>query len=199
MRLNDKLETETSRRPHLYATSSLLDDWEHNRSYWILGTGDITRTPVAFPWIVHSDLAVPFGLMMAFDENTVWAVRRGGGKRANKFDPGVFAMPRPDPSDAANLLGDFQKRTTNKTNVAGISWKAKLSTRARAMLRAGDTLVVAGRDADGGFIQMLSASRGAALGEQRLEASPVWDGLAAAGGRLYGALENGTVVCLGGR
>ena len=199
MRLNDKLETETSKRPHLYSTSSLLDDWEHNRSYWILGTGDLTRTPVAIPWIVHSDLAVPFGLMMAFDEKTVWAVRRAGGKRANKSDPGVYAMPRPEPSDAANLLPDFQKRTTSKTNIASISWKSKLSTRARAMLRAGDTLVIAGRDTDGGFLQTLSASQGAAMNEQPLEASPVWDGLAATTGRLYAALENGTVVCLGGK
>ena len=67
------------------------------------------------------------------------------------------------------------------------------------MLRAGDTLVIAGRDTECGFLQMLSARDGDVLSEQPLEASPVWDGLAAAAGRLYGALENGTVVCLGGR
>jgi outer membrane protein assembly factor BamB len=195
MRFNDRLETEASGRPHLYSTSSLLDDWEHNRSYWILGTGEIARTPVAYPWIVHSDLAVPFGLMMAFDEKTVWAVRRGGGKRANKSEPGVFAMPRPDPSDGANFLPDFQKRTTGNSEVAGISWKTELPTRARAMLHAGSTLVIAGSDDKGGFLRVLSATEGAARGEHRLDASAVWDGLAVAAGRLYAALENGTVVC----
>ena len=105
-------------------------------------------------------------------------------------------MPRPDPSDAANFMPDFQKRTTGKSDATGVSWKTNLSKRARAMLRAGNTLVIAGRDAEGGFLQMLSASRGAAMGEQQLEASPVWDGLAAATGRVYAALENGTLVCL---
>ena len=199
MRFDDRLEDESAGRPHLYSTSGLLDDWEHNRSYWILGTGDIARTPVAYPWIVHSDLAVPFGLMMAFDEKTIWAVRRAGGRRASRSEPGVFAVPRPNPSEAANFVPDFQKRTTGKNNVAGFLWKTKSSRRARAMLRAGDTLVIAGRDTECGFLQMLSARDGDVLSEQPLEASPVWDGLAAAAGRLYGALENGTVVCLGGR
>ena len=198
MRFNDKLETDSSGKPHLYSTSSLLDDWEHNRSYWILGTGDLARTPVAYPWIVHSDLAVPFGLMMAFDDKTVWAVRRAGGKRANKSGPGIYVVPRSNPSDESSFLPDFQKRTTDGGNGAGISWKTDLSKNARAILNAGDTLVVGGRDADGGFIQMLSAREGIELGNMRLEASPVWDGLAVTTGRLYAALENGTLVCFDG-
>jgi outer membrane protein assembly factor BamB len=199
MRFNDKLETKTSGHPHLYSTSNLLDDWEHNRSYWILGTGDITRTPVAYPWIVHSDLAVPFGLMMAFDEKSVWAVRRGGGRKANRIDPGVFAMPRPNLSDAANFLPDFQKRTTGRSEIAGISWKAKLSRRIRAVLRAGNTVAIGGVDANGGFLKALSSSQGTVLSEQQLEASPVWDGLAVASSRLYVSLEDGTVVCFDGK
>jgi outer membrane protein assembly factor BamB len=197
MRFNDKLEVETSGRPHLYSTSSLLDDWEHNRSYWILGTGDLARTPVAYPWIIHSDLAVPFGLMMAFDDNTVWAVRRAGGRRANKSEPGIYAVPRPNPLDESSFLPDFQKRTTAQSNAAGVSWKTDLSKNARAILHAGDTVVVGGRDAEGGFLQTFSAQDGAARHETRLEASPVWDGLAVAAGRLYVPLDNGTLVCLG--
>ncbi len=194
MRFNDRLQTQASRRSHLYSTSSLLDDWEHNRSYWILGTGNLTRTPVAYPWIVHSDLAVPFGLMVAFDDKTVWAVRRAGGKRAGRSGPGIYAVPRPSPSSEASLLPDFQKRTMVGGNVAGVSWKTNLSKNARAMLRAGDTVVVGGRDAKGGFLQTVSARDGAAMDDQSLEAAPVWDGLAAVTGRLYAALENGTLA-----
>jgi len=197
MRFNDKLEIEASPRPHLYATSSLLDDWEHNRYYWILGTGDLARTPVAYPWIVHSDLSVPFGLMMAFDEDTVWAVRRAGGRRGSRIEPGIYAMPRPDPSDAANFLPDFQKRTTTKSRAEAISWKSGLKKNARAVLHAGDKVVIAGRDTNGGFMQMLSTFDGRLLGELPLKASPVWDGLAAAGGRLYLSLDNGMIVCFG--
>ena len=38
---------------------------------------------------------------------------------------------------------------------------------------------------------------GTKLAEHKLEAPPVWDGLAAAGGRLFISLKNGSVVCLG--
>jgi len=198
MRFNDRLETEASPRPHLYATSTLLDDWEHNRYYWILGTGDLSRTPVAYPWIVHSDLAVPFGLMMAFDDKTVWAVRRAGGKKAGRTEAGIYALSRPDPADESSLMPDFQKRTTDDGKVTAIHWRASLSKRARAILRAGDTVVVGGRDTEGGFIQTLSASEGVELVGKRLDASPVWDGMAVAGGRLYAALEDGTLVCFSG-
>lgn len=199
MRFNDRLEVETSGRPHLYSTSRLLDDWEHNRSYWILGTGDIARTPVAYPWIIRSDLAVPFGLMMVFDDKTVWAVRRGGAKKGNRASQRVLAIPKPDPSDKANFVPDFEKRTIGKNKIVGFTWRTDMSKRARAMLCAGDTLVIGGRDAKGGFLQTLSAGQGAVLDEQPLDASPVWDGLAVAADRLYAALENGTIVCLGGR
>ena len=56
-------------------------------------------------------------------------------------------------------------------------------------------ITIGGADAHGGFLQMLSASQGIALGGQQLKASPVWDGLAVSAGRLYVSLENGTVVC----
>jgi hypothetical protein len=197
MRFDEKLQIKTPARPHLYSTSSLLDDWGHNRSYWILGTGDLSRTPVAYPWIVHSDLAVPFGLVMAFDDKTVWAVRRAGGRKGSRIEGGIYAMPRPNPSDPANFLPDFQERTTGKSQTTGISWKAGLSKNARAMLHAGDKVVVAGRNKEGGFMRIFSAQDGAAMDEKPLEASPVWDGLAAAGGRLYLSLENGTIVSFG--
>ena len=137
--------------------------------------------------------------MMAFDEKNVWAVRRAGGRRANRSEPGVYASSRPDPSDAANFVPDFQKRTTGSGKIIGTSWKTDFSKRARAMLRAGDRLIIAGREAEGGFLHILSAHTGDLVGQHPLKASAVWDGLAAAGGRLYGSLEDGTVVCLGGQ
>jgi hypothetical protein len=199
MRFDDELAAQVAGRAHLYSTSRLLDDYEHNRSYWILGTGDLTRTPVAYPWIIRKDLAVPFGLMMAFSEQTVWAVRRGTGKRAAKSGLEVVAMPRGDPSDVANAAPDFQKRTVGGHEATGFSWQADVSGRVRAMLRAGGALVVAGGDEGGGFLHVLSAGHGVSVSERPLEAAPVWDGLAAARGRLYVALENGWLLCLGGR
>jgi len=49
---------------------------------------------------------------------------------------------------------------------------------------------------DGARLQVFSTASGDKLAEIRLEALPVWDGMAAAGGRLYLAQEGGKVVCL---
>jgi hypothetical protein len=42
----------------------------------------------------------------------------------------------------------------------------------------------------------VSASDGTVAAQHRLDASPVFDGMAAAGGRLYISLENGQLVCM---
>jgi hypothetical protein len=196
----------------LFSTSSLLDDSEHHRSHWVLGTGDFKRLPVAYPWIVQKDMAVPFGLMMTFDDNAVWTVHRGGKKRG-KASYALVAAGRPDPADPANRAGDFEERSSRIA--AGYSWTSMLPLRPRAMIRAGDVLFVGGMPdqaesmddaaaddatmtpAEVGLLRADSAATGEALGELRLSAPPVWDGMAATEGRLYLALEDGCVVCLG--
>ena len=45
----------------------------------------------------------------------------------------------------------------------------------------------------------VSTSDGKKLAEYRLDAPPVFDGLAAAGGQLYLATIDGKVVCFGGK
>ncbi len=49
----------------------------------------------------------------------------------------------------------------------------------------------------GGVLTVVSAGTGEKLSEKGITAIPVWDGMIAAGGRLYMSLQDGTVVCLG--
>ncbi len=49
-----------------------------------------------------------------------------------------------------------------------------------------------------GLLRMVSASTGKTLVEMRLESPPIWDGLAAAEGKLYISNLNGQVVCMRG-
>ncbi|MFV1964710.1 MAG: PQQ-binding-like beta-propeller repeat protein [Pirellulaceae bacterium] len=49
-----------------------------------------------------------------------------------------------------------------------------------------------------GVLWAVSASDGNKLAEMQLDASPVFDGMVAAGGRLYFAAQDGSVVCLAG-
>ncbi len=89
-------------------------------------------------------------------------------------------------------------------------WTRWLPIRVRAMVKAGDLLFLAGppdvldagdpyaalegrRDAR---LAAVSAEDGTQLVEHRLDAPPVFDGLIAAGGRLYVSLEDGNLVCL---
>jgi hypothetical protein len=99
----------------------------------------------------------------------------------------------------------------------------------RAMLLAGETLFVAGppdvlneddafdrpRDAQvraqiakqdaayegraGALLMGLSKAQGKPVFRMDLPATPVWDGMAAADGRLYVAMTDGSIVCLDGR
>ena len=52
VKFNAKLERQGYMSRHLFSTSSLLDDAENHRSHWVLGTGDFSRVPVAYSWIV---------------------------------------------------------------------------------------------------------------------------------------------------
>ncbi|MGD8239315.1 MAG: PQQ-binding-like beta-propeller repeat protein [Armatimonadota bacterium] len=107
-------------------------------------------------------------------------------------------------------------------------WSGKVPILVRGMLVAGKTLFIAGPDdlldepsalgrmdepdvqekltgqdaalagQSGGILRAVAAADGSTLFEQRLDTIPVWDGLAAASGRLYLAGSDGTLRCYSG-
>ena len=92
-------------------------------------------------------------------------------------------------------------------------WTKRVPLRVRAMVLADKTLFLAGppdapgakerppagEGGKGGLLWAVSADDGARLTEHRLDSTPVFDGLAAAGGRLYLSTTAGTVQCFTGR
>lgn len=214
LRFDGQLVQQEEKRPHLFSTSSLLDDTEHHRSYWVFGTGDFSRTPVSYPWIATKDLAVPYGLMLTFDDKTVWGVHRGGGK-GKKPNYSICAMPRPDPTASESALPDFATRTGDKRTSE--LWTSELPLRPRAMVRANDYLFIGGSPdplapkqtaaADiaafegktSGLLRIVSCGDGEAITQMKLASPPVWDGIAAANGQLFLATSDGSVCCLSGR
>jgi len=218
LRFDARLRRQKEPRTHLFSTSSLLDGAEIHRSHWVFGTGDFSRTPVAYSWIAYgpdrwrgSQLSVPYGLMLACDGETVWGVRRSHLMRGKRGGGGLyllFAAPRPE---AAESRPDFRKEGVR------FAWTAPLPLRPRAMVRAGESILVAGmpdafdagdpsapcnavfQGEGGGRLYVADADTGKAVVAQPLDAAPVWDGMAVAGGRLYVALADGTLVCLGAR
>ncbi|MHC4432907.1 MAG: hypothetical protein ACYTBS_13785, partial [Planctomycetota bacterium] len=91
------------------------------------------------------------------------------------------------------------------------AWFKWVPVRVRAMVVAGSRLFVAGapdviRPDDpmaafegraGAVLRAHSTTDGDLLAEHKLQCPPVFDGLIAAGGRLYMSLEDGTVLCVG--
>ena len=78
------------------------------------------------------------------------------------------------------------------------------------MVRAADIIFVAGspdmvdpkdphgawEGRKGGILAAFAASDGAQLAEYKLSAPPVWDGMAAANGRLYISAVGGDIICM---
>jgi hypothetical protein len=92
-------------------------------------------------------------------------------------------------------------------------WAQWFSVRIRAMVKAADVLYVAGppdvlEPADphaalegrrGAILASVSPADGSEMGRIDLESPPVFDGLIAAEGKLFAALENGSVICCSGQ
>ena len=200
---------------HLVSTSSLLDDSEVHRTHWLLGTGDFSRIHVAYSWIAYnpnrhgSSLSVPFGMMMSFDREHIWGVRR-----AKLGEYTLFCDEFPS-ADAAKPLPDFRHTKDGgpgSSDAGPWKWSKPLPMRPRAMLRAGGSLLFGGmppatgsddfaatfEGRNGGLLMRVSTDDGEPTGQIRLDAAPVWDGMATADGRLYIATEDGKLLCFGG-
>jgi len=83
------------------------------------------------------------------------------------------------------------------------------------MVRAGDRLLIGGmpdtfdpkrpsesasaafEGQEGGLLHVVSSKDGKILGRAQLQSPPVWDGMAAADGRLYLTTTDGAVICFG--
>jgi hypothetical protein len=87
------------------------------------------------------------------------------------------------------------------------NWSRSIDLCGRAMVKAGNTLFVAGPKSskeiyfdDENAPSVLAAfdtKNGETLSQTSLDSQPVFDGMAAASGRVYISMINGEVICLG--
>ena len=173
-----------------------------------------SRMPHLHRWV----RALEFHIYAADKQNRISAnpARAAGaqGRNTRQGQPGdkpsepqhIHVSKRHE-SDLARLRGSL---TSTAVNYRWSSHDPAMF--GRAMVLAGETLFVAGPPAirnestqdalrrwqgDGsGILWALSREDGARLAEYDLPAGPVFDGMAAAGGRLYVALTDGSIVCL---
>lgn len=215
VRFNATLEPQEEMARHLFSTSSLLDDKENHRSHWMLGTGDFSRVPVAYSWIVNSagaqrrgyGLTVPYGVIMAYDDQAVWGVHRNGKANASYT---LFRRENAPLLEGAQGLPDFRQLSDGERPYPYV-WKKPLRLRPRALLKSGAHLFLgvtptgipeddphaAYEGRKGGSIRVVDAESGGEVADYPLDSPVVWDGMAAAHTRLYLATEDGAVLCLG--
>jgi hypothetical protein len=200
MRFTTELEEMDKSLPHIFSTSGLLDGWEHNRTYTVFGTGDFSTIPVAYSWIIKKQIKVPVGLMLTFDNQTLWAVTRG------KTGCAVTAGARPSAQDKESSRPDFE---AEKRKGFQKSWSQSLKMRPRSMIQAGDHLILGGTPPDRkgnlyelaargdlpGTLQVLSAKDGELLQNMNIESPPTWDGMAVNDGRLIIPCVDGSIAC----
>jgi outer membrane protein assembly factor BamB len=172
-------------KPHLFTLTDFLDaSWPH-RSYWIFGTKVSVATGCS-----GRDRNLIYGRLLVFDDSTIYGYGRQQVHWSNQLQDGAYRL--------------FAiKRGEQKPQ-----WERRLRIRVRAMVLADNVLFAAGPSAEtgvwsvdhekdaGAVVMAVSASDGSELGRCPLDASPAFDGMAAAYGRLYISTEDGAVVCL---
>ncbi|MHC4401892.1 MAG: outer membrane protein assembly factor BamB family protein [Planctomycetota bacterium] len=185
VKFRSDLQLQSKMSRHLFSTSGFLDDpAEESRTHWVLGKGDFRLLP--YPYVVAinrvGEVDSVFGMMLAYDEHAAWSVLR---RKPYSKDP-VIRVLRKAVGDEAN-------------DGAGDDWQVLIGElRPKSILKAGRHLWIGGIENDLGKLQVLSASDGQTIHTISLDTPMVWDGMAAAGGRLYVATTNGNILCLGG-
>jgi hypothetical protein len=175
-------------RPHLLTLTGFLDDsWPH-RSYWIFGTHCSLSTGCS-----RRDKDLVSGRLLVFDKSTIYGYGRKAYHWSNQLQDGPYVL-----------------FAHERQGQGGRQWARPVPLQVRAMILAHNILFAAGcpvetenspgapDEAAGALLLAVAASNGATLAQYRLEAAPVFDGLATAGGRLYLTSTDGQVLCLGG-
>jgi len=179
--------------PHLLTLTGFLDDtWPH-RSYWIFGTRCSLSTGCS-----GRDRNLVSGRLLVFDDSTIYGYGRARVHWSNQLQDGpyrLFALRR------GQTKTQWARPAAIRVRAMVLAGSSKGSREAKVLFAAGPR-VEAGdgpqRGEEGGraLLLAISPSDGSELARRPLDSAPVFDGMAAAGGRLYLSLENGRIVCM---
>jgi len=224
---------------HVFSTASLLDDSWYNRTFWMRSkrwpgfqlanqapkTGQLLVFDDAKTYAVrvfyrrncHSLMFFPGkeGYLLFADHNTTEPQILGepGARKPLEWLPQSHIPRDGNPGLDQERWGFGADKGIGYTRAEMPAWTNWLDVRIRAMVKAGDTLFVAGPpdvyDKDdpyaafegrkGARLVSVSAKDGRQVSAIELESPPVFDGLIAANNRLFASLRNGNLVCLSGK
>ncbi len=224
---------------HVFSTSGLLDDSWYNRTFWMYSkrwpgfqlanqapkTGqllvvDDEKTYAVRTFYrrnVHSPMFFPgkegYLLFADFNTNEPQILGEAGSRKPLAWLPQSHIPREGNPGLDSVSRGFGADKGIGYTRAEPPVWTNWLDVRIRAMVKAGDTLFVAGppdvldpkdpyaafEARRGAWLVAVSGADGKKLSETMLEHPPVFDGMIAVGGRLFASLRDGSVVCLAGK
>lgn len=209
---------------HLFSPTGFLDDSWFHRTYWLFGSKFQSGWN---QWYLQGRV-VPAGRLLVHQGDFVMGFGRKQGdfRWSTPLDYHLFRIrKKPELDQQKGAKAGYQ----NSTNFLRYEWSEDVPMIVTAMTLADQTLFVAGsadvldekqawidldapktqQDAQnqldalqghqGSTLWAVSAESGKQLSECHLPSVPVYDGMAAAYGKLFVALADGSVVCLGPR
>jgi len=207
---------------HLFSPTGFLDEsWMH-RSYWVYGTG---FDEGAGGWS-KAGRTVAAGRILCLDSKSIYGYGRKPKLYSwgTPLEYHLFAAER-NPSKAPAKKSSKKKK--GGSSKIKYRWSRGVKLHVKSMVVAGDKLYIAGPPAvinepdaykdplsdttrekmqaqadsfsgkKGGILKVVAAECGEDITEMKLDYLPVFDGMSAAGGRLYIVSENGDLVCYG--
>ena len=211
---------------HLAATGGFLDDSGFDRLYWMYSP--------RWPGFYFARHAPKSGQLVVFNDSTTYAVKYFYWRQAwsPKFIPEEqgYLLFADDNQNQPTFMGEGEmldwipkearggkhrrggrgvEKGTGYIRSKPAKWQKTIPVRVRAMVCAGDRLVVAGppdkvpsEDPFAAFegklgarLMVVSASDGEILSERVLKTQPVFDGISVADNRLFLSLDSGEVAC----
>jgi outer membrane protein assembly factor BamB len=163
----------------IHAKGGLLDDSYFKRTPWSFGPKD------------------SYARLIVHDETAAYFIRMFDSLRG--LDPKVYFTPGKE----GYLLFAMDKGTGKQI------WKKRIPVRVNAMVATDRLLFVAGspdvvdpgdplgafEGRKGGVLSACDKTDGTMLWEYKLSSPPVFNGMAAANGRLYVAMQDGSIAC----
>ncbi len=196
---------------HLHGPDGFLSGDTTNRFVWTYAPMYTSPHQGAFYDLRLNRMLFPSGRILAEDNDTIYGF---GENRYDKpaAEPGgqwaLFAAAKENDMPLDLSARDYRKLALAGKKSVRFHWWKRLPIRVRAMVMTEEVLFVAGPlgsplTSQGALegkapasLLAVSPSDGSVLAKMTLPSTPVWDGMAAAGGNLYLALANGDLVCL---
>ena len=200
-------ERSTGRR--VFSTGGFLDDSFFNRTFWMYSE--------TWPGFYAGNRGAKSGHLLVVDDSKTYAMSAFPGRNVQspQFFPGEQGyLIKADANDSEPVLPEYTRgipKGIGFTRTKDPVWHKWVPILVRAMTVTENALFVAGApdelvDGDpmasfegrnGAVLRVMSKKDGTKISELKLDAPPVFDGMSAANGRLYMALTNGELVCLG--